>query len=91
VVDQDGLMQLSAKEGNKYLDADQQRSQMRMVPLEQEYNDVGDYNIKWPLLQKLDHVYTSYKQESGKYDFTDMIKLMVDAGPRAEPRGPDCR
>jgi len=82
VYDQDGVMQLSAKEGNKYLTMIQ-RATMRMVPLEQEYNDIGDYNIKWPLLQKLDRVYTSYKQETGKYDFTDMIKLMVVQG-----RGP---
>jgi len=85
VYDQDGVMQLSAKEGNKYLTL-LQRATMRMVPLEQEYNDVGDYNIKWPLLKKLEKVYTSYKRESGKYDFTDMIKLMVEQGqgPRVE-------
>lgn len=82
LVSDDGVMQLSAKEGNKYLTMIN-RAAMRMVSLEQEYNDVGDYNIKWPLLKKLDSVYTSYKQESGKIDFTDMIKLMVEQG-----RGP---
>ena len=82
VYDQDGLMQMSAKEGNKYLTLIN-RAAMRMVSLEQEYNDNGDYNIKWPLLNKLEKIYTSYKRESGKYDFTDMIKNMVEQG-----RGP---
>jgi superfamily I DNA/RNA helicase len=79
VYDSDGVMQMSAKEGNKYLTLIN-RAAMRMVPLEQEYNDVGDHNIKWPLLNKLERVYTSYKQETGKVDFTDMIKLMVEQG-----------
>lgn len=82
VYDKDGVMQLSAKEGNKYLTLIQ-RATMRMISLEQEYNEAGDYNIKWPLLEKLDKVYASYKQETGKFDFTDMIKLMVEQG-----RGP---
>ncbi len=82
VYDKDGVMQLSAKEGNKYLTLIQ-RATMRMIPLEQEYNEAGDYNIKWPLLEKLDKVYASYKHETGKFDFTDMIKLMVEQG-----RGP---
>lgn len=82
VYDKDGVMQLSAKEGNKYLTLIQ-RATMRMIPLEQEYNEAGDYNIKWPLLEKLNKVYASYKQETGKFDFTDMIKLMVEQG-----RGP---
>ena len=79
LVSDDGVMQLSAKEGNKYLTMIN-RAAMRMVSLEQEYNDVGDHNIKWPLLKKLETVYTSYKEESGKIDFTDMIKRMVDQG-----------
>jgi len=82
VYDKDGVMQMSVKEGNKYLTMIQ-RATMRMIPLQQEYNEVGDYNIKWPLLEKLDRVYTAYKQETGKFDFTDMIKLMVEQG-----RGP---
>jgi len=79
LVSDDGVMQLSAKEGNKYLTLIN-RAAMRMVSLEQEYNDVGDHNIKWPLLKKLETVYTSYKQESGKIDFTDMIQRMVEQG-----------
>jgi superfamily I DNA/RNA helicase len=79
VYDEDGVLQMSAKEGNKYLTLIN-RAHMRCVSLEQEYNDNGDYNIKWPLLEKLDRVYTAYKQETGKFDFTDMIKLMVEQG-----------
>ena len=79
LVSEDGVMQLSAKEGNKYLTMIN-RAEMRMVSLEQEYNDVGDHNIKWPLLKKLEKVYTSYKHQSGKVDFTDMIKMMVAKG-----------
>tara|TARA_R110000868_G_scaffold180325_4_gene420919 strand:+ start:2319 stop:3842 length:1524 start_codon:yes stop_codon:yes gene_type:complete len=79
VYDQDGVLQLSAKEGNKYLTLIQ-RAEMRMVSLEQEYNDHNDHRIKFPLLQKLSNVYKNYKKETGKYDFTDMIKIMVDQG-----------
>ncbi len=85
VYDDDGVLQLSAKEGNKYLTLIN-RAHMRCVSLEQEYNDNGDHNIKWPLLEKLNSVYANYKQEEGKYDFTDMIRLMVDKNlaPRIE-------
>ena len=79
VYDADGIMQLSAKEGNKYLTLIH-RAKMRCVSLEREYNDFGDYNIRWPLLEKLNKVYASYKEELGKYDFTDMIDLMVKQG-----------
>ena len=79
VYDADGILQLSAKEGNKYLTLIH-RAKMRCVPLEREYNDFGDHNIRWPLLEKLNKVYASYKEELGKYDFTDMIDLMVKQG-----------
>ena len=77
VYDEDGVLLLSAKEGNKYLTLIN-RAQMRCVPLEREYNENGDHNIRWPLLEKLEKVYGSYKHDTGKHDFTDMIKLMVE-------------
>jgi superfamily I DNA/RNA helicase len=77
VYDEDGVLQMSAKEGNKYLTLIN-RSQMRCVTLDQEYNDNGDHSIKWPLLQKLDVIYNKYKEQTGKHDFTDMIRLMVE-------------
>ena len=82
VYDDDGQMLLSAKEGNKYLTLIQ-RAKMRMITLEQEFNENGDYKMHWELLVKLNTVYHNYKNEMGKFDFTDMIEQMVmqDTGP----------
>jgi len=77
--DEDGTILQSAKEGNKYLTLIN-RASMRKVPLEQEFCENADYKLHYPILKKLDAVYTSYKHETGKYDFTDMIKLMVEQG-----------
>jgi superfamily I DNA/RNA helicase len=85
VYDEDGLLQISAKEGNKYLTLIQ-RAKMRMIPLAEEFNDNGDYKMHWELLVKLDTVYHNYKREMGKFDFTDMIEQMVlqGTGPNLE-------
>jgi superfamily I DNA/RNA helicase len=79
VYDEDGVMRMSAKEGNKYLTLIN-RAKMRMVSLGQEFNENADYNMHWELLDKLDRVYASYKKETGKHDFTDMIEMMVNKG-----------
>jgi superfamily I DNA/RNA helicase len=85
VYDADGLLIPSASEGNKYLTLIQ-RAAMRMISLEQEFNSNGDYGLEYSVLEKVDAVYKSYKGEFGKFDFTDMVKLMVeqDQGPRLD-------
>jgi len=74
--DDDGLLFNSAKIGNRYLDMIA-RARLRMIPLEQEYREAADYDIHWPLLEKLANVYTSYKRMHQKFDFVDMIDGMV--------------
>ncbi len=75
----DGLISLSAREGNKYLEIIH-RSIMRCVSLEQQFSDTEDYDLHWSLLKKLDAVYNNFKKENDKVDFTDMIKGFVKGG-----------
>lgn len=79
VYDDDGLLIPSASEGNKYMTLIQ-RSAMRMISLEQEFNENGDYKLEYGVLEKIYNVYTSFKREAGKFDFTDMVELMVRQG-----------
>ena len=76
---QDGLISVSAREGNKYLEIIH-RSIMRCVSLEEQFNDTEDYTLHWSLLKKLDAVYNNFKKENDKVDFTDMIKGFVKGG-----------
>ena len=82
VYDEDGLLIPSSSEGNKYLTLIQ-RAIMRMVPLEQEFNENGDYGLEFAVLKKIRDAYKLMKSDLGKFDFTDMIELMVKEG-----RGP---
>ena len=79
VYDDDGILIPSASEGNKYLTLIQ-RAAMRMIPLDKEFNDNGDYRLEYAVLEKIYRAYKAYKQEFGKFDFTDMIDLMVKQG-----------
>ena len=79
VFDEDGLMMQSAREGNKYMTIIH-RAAMRRVSLDKEFNLTGDHRLHFPILVKLSKLYNSYKEETGKHDFTDMIKLMVEQG-----------
>ena len=76
---QDGLISVSAREGNKYLEIIH-RSIMRCVSLEEQFNETEDYTLHWTLLKKLQVVYDNFKKENDKVDFTDMIKQFVDQG-----------
>ena len=76
---QDGLISVSAREGNKYLEIIH-RSIMRCVSLEEQFNETEDYTLHWTLLKKLQAVYDNFKKENDKVDFTDMIKQFVDQG-----------
>ena len=77
--DDDGLMMQSARDGNKYLTIIN-RAAMRRVSLEEEFRITADYDLHFPLVEKLSAMYTSYKSETGKHDFTDMILTMVEQG-----------
>ena len=68
---QDGLINMSAREGNKYLEIIH-RSIMRCVSLEEQFNETEDYTLHWTLLNKLNAVYHNFKKENDKVDFTDM-------------------
>lgn len=80
---QDGLIPVSTKEGNKYLEI-MARAVMRKVPLEVQYSNFGDHDLHWPALVKTKKVYDSFKEENNKYDFTDMIDLFVKGGSSPE-------
>ena len=56
----DGLLPVSAREGNKYLELIG-RAKLRKVTLEQQYNESGNYDISWPMLVKVDEIYAEYK------------------------------
>ena len=76
---QDGLINVSAREGNKYLEIIH-RSIMRCVSLEEQFNETEDYTLHWTLLNKLNAIYHNFKKENDKVDFTDMIKGFVRGG-----------
>tara|TARA_R110000796_G_scaffold5063_2_gene19184 strand:- start:2992 stop:4539 length:1548 start_codon:yes stop_codon:yes gene_type:complete len=75
----DGILPASVQEGNKYLEMIG-RATLRMISLEEQYNDAGNYDLSWPMLKKVDEIYTLYKVDNNKYDYTDMIRLFVEQG-----------
>jgi superfamily I DNA/RNA helicase len=79
----DGLLAKSFKEGNKYLEIIG-RATMRKVSLEKQYDQVADHDLHWSFLNKIKTMYTDYKKENNKYDFTDMIELFVKGGTSPE-------
>ena len=76
---EEGLVPLSMKEGNRYLELIN-RAKMRCVSLEYEYNDRADYDLHWSMVKRVDQVYAKYKSDMGKYDFVDMVDLFVQQG-----------
>lgn len=76
---EEGLIPVSAKEGNKYLEVIS-RAKLRCITLEQEYNDRGDYDLHWSMVRRVNDVYAMYKSEMGKFDYTDMIEMFVKQG-----------
>jgi superfamily I DNA/RNA helicase len=76
---EEGLVPLSMKEGNRYLEIIA-RSKLRCISLEEEFNDKADYNLHWSMLKRLETVYGMYKSDTGKFDYTDMIELFVKQG-----------
>lgn len=56
------------------------RSRLRMVSLEQELNDVGDWNLFMAKLRQLSEQMEEYKATTNKYDYVDMIEKFVAVG-----------
>ena len=75
----EGLIPVSSKEGNRYLEIIS-RAKLRCITLEQEYSDRGDYNLHYTMLKRVDTVYSLYKSEMKKFDYTDMISMFVEQG-----------
>ena len=76
---EEGMIPMSMREGNRYLNVIS-RSKLRCVSLEEEYNDLGDYDLHWSMLRRVEQIYQEYKSDTGKFDFTDMIELFVNQG-----------
>lgn len=76
---EDGLVPLSNKEGNKYLEIIA-RSAMRCVTLEDEFNDRADYSLYWENLKHINRAYTAYKTNNMRHDYTDMVTKFVSQG-----------
>ena len=76
---EDGLVPMSHKEGNKYLEIIA-RSAMRCISLEDEFNSKKNYDIHWEFLVSLDKAYKSYKKRNERHDYTDMISKFVLQG-----------
>lgn len=76
---EDGLVPLSAKEGNRYLEIIS-RAKLRCISMEEEYNDRADYDLHWTMLKRVNDVYAKYKSDEMKFDYTDMIEMFVKQG-----------
>ena len=75
----EGLIPTSHQKGNRYLSIIA-RAKMRCISMEQEYSDRGDYDLHWEELVFINEVYSQYKANKNKYDFTDMVELFVEQG-----------
>ena len=76
---EDGLVPMSNKEGNKYLEIIA-RSAMRCISLEEEFNDRADYSLYWENVEHIAKAYNSYKKDAMKHDYTDMVQEFVRQG-----------
>lgn len=62
------------------------RSRLRMVPLEKEFNESGTYELFYPALLQIVGTWENYKSTHCKLDFTDMLLKFIQIGepPRLE-------
>jgi len=65
--------------GAKYLQM-LDRSRLRMVDLQLEFNDEGDWNMFFPKLEQLAKQLDEYKRAANKYDYVDMIEKYIEVG-----------
>lgn len=65
--------------GARYLQLDS-RARLRMIDIEQEYNEEADWNLFFAKLKQLSAQLVEYKAATDKYDFVDMIEQYVNHG-----------
>jgi len=65
--------------GARYLQLDS-RARLRMIDIEQEYNEEADWNLFFAKLKQLSAQLLEYKAATEKYDFVDMIEQYVNHG-----------
>ena len=53
------------------------KSRYSKVSLDRGFNDAGDYNLHYFMLEKIDQNMRAYKSGMNKFDFTDMIELYI--------------
>ena len=75
----EGVLFIPGAGGDKYLSMIQM-ARVREVSLEEQFNDVGDYNLHFQQLKTLDKAYTDYKKSINKRDFVDMIEDFIAQG-----------
>lgn len=56
------------------------RSRLRMISLEQEFREAGDYDLFYPALLQIAGTLDNYKSVNNRVDFTDMLDLYVKLG-----------
>lgn len=56
------------------------RSRLRMVSLEQEFNEAGTYDLFYPALTQIAGTLDNYKSVNNKLDFTDMLSVYIKIG-----------
>lgn len=65
--------------GSAYLQLEH-RSRYRMVSLQEEFNEEGNWDLFMPKLEQLSRQLQEYKEATNKYDFVDMIEKYVEIG-----------
>ena len=72
----DGLIVAQSVGGDKYV-AILERATMRCIPLAQEFSEVNDWKMSWPMLLKVEQELAMYKSTYNKFSFVDMINEVV--------------
>lgn len=65
--------------GARYLQLES-RARLRMIDLEQEYNEEADWGLFFAKLKQLSAQLAEYKAATDKYDFVDMIEQYINHG-----------
>ena len=56
------------------------RARLRMVTLDQEYNEAADRSLHYPKLVQLHNQIEEYKRATNKFDYVDMIDKYIQVG-----------
>ncbi len=72
----DGMIIAQTVGGDKYVAAIE-RSIMRCIPLEQEFSEMNDWSMSWPMLLKVEAELAYFKSTYNKFSFVDMINEVV--------------